>query len=337
MVRVAPRVLTGIKPTGTIHLGNLVGAIRPALRLADQGVEAMYFIADYHALTTVQPPEHTREEMQQLVYEIAAAWLAFGLDPETVSFYRQSDIPELFELSWILQCFTSKGWMNKAHAYKALVAERTGDDVDAGVNMGLYGYPILMAADILAFDVHLVPVGKDQAQHVEIARDIAQRINSAYGSELLRLPEAQLEEHAEVLPGIDGRKMSKSYGNVIPLFAPPKQLEKTIMKIATDSTPPDAPKDPETSTVFQIYRALATTDETRELAERFRRGIGWGDAKKLLAARVEAEVAPARARFEALMADTTQIDELLAAGAAKARIIARRTLDRVRNAIGIAR
>jgi tryptophanyl-tRNA synthetase len=330
------RVLTGIKPTGTIHLGNLVGAIRPALRLAGQGLEAMYFIADYHALTTVQPPAHTSAEMRRLVYEIAAAWVACGLDPEQVVFYRQSDVPELFELSWIFQCFTSKGWMNKAHAYKALVADRTGDDVDAGINMGVYGYPILMAADIVAMDVDLVPVGKDQVQHVEIARDIAQRINSAYGTELLRLPAAKIEEHAAVLPGLDGRKMSKSYDNVIPLFAPPKQLEKTIMKIATDSTPPEAPKDPDASTIFQIYRAIATPDEARALAERFRGGIGWGEAKKLLAQRIEAEVAPARARFDALMADPTQLDALLAAGAAKARVHARRTLDRVRAAIGIA-
>jgi tryptophanyl-tRNA synthetase len=332
------RVLTGIKPTGTIHLGNLVGAIRPALRLADQGLEAMYFIADYHALTTVQPPDHSAADMQQLVYEIAAAWLAFGLDPERVIFYRQSDVPEVFELTWAFTCFTSKGWMNKAHAYKALIADKSPDeDVDAGINMGIYSYPILMAADIIAFDVDLVPVGKDQVQHVEIARDIAQRINSAYGQDLLRLPRAKLEEHAAVLPGLDGRKMSKSYGNVIPLFAPTKQLEKLIMKIATDSTPPEAPKDPETSTIFQIYRAIATPDETAALAERYRTGIGWGDAKKLLAARVEQEVAPARARYEKLMADKGQIDALLAAGAEKARATARRTLDRVRKAIGIAR
>ena len=259
------RVLTGIKPTGTIHLGNLVGAIRPALRLAEQGLDAMYFIADYHALTTVQPPEHTAADMQQLVYEIAAAWLAFGLDPERVVFYRQSDIPELFELTWVFDCFTSKGWMNKAHAYKALIADKSPDeDVDAGINMGVYSYPMLMAADIIAFDVDLVPVGKDQVQHVEIARDIAQRINSAYGNDLLRLPRAKLEEHAAVLPGLDGRKMSKSYGNVIPLFAPAKQLEKLIMKIATDSTPPEAPKDPETSTTSRsIARSRRPTRPAR--------------------------------------------------------------------------
>jgi tryptophanyl-tRNA synthetase len=334
---VTVRVLTGIKPTGTIHLGNLVGAIRPALRLADAGHEAMYFIADYHALTTVQPPAHTAAEMQQLVYEIASAWVACGLDPDKVVFYRQSDVPELFELSWIFQCFTSKGWMNKAHAYKALVADRTGDDVDAGINMGVYGYPILMTADIVAMDIDLVPVGKDQVQHVEIARDIAQRINSAYGQELLRLPAAKVEEHAAVLPGLDGRKMSKSYDNVIPLFASPKQLEKTIMKIATDATPREAPKDPDTSTVFQIYRAIATPEETRAFADQYRAGIGWGDAKKQLAQRVEAEIAPARARYEALMADKSRLDALLAGGAAKARITARRTLDRIRSAIGIAR
>jgi tryptophanyl-tRNA synthetase len=332
------RVLTGIKPTGTIHLGNLVGAIRPALRLAQQGLDAMYFIADYHALTSVQPPERTAADMQQLVYEIAAAWLAFGLDPERVVFYRQSDVPELFELTWVFDCFTPKGWMNKAHAYKALIADKSPDeDVDAGIHMGLYNYPVLMAADIIAFDVDLVPVGKDQVQHVEIARDIAQRMNSAYGQEFLRLPRAKLEEHAAVLPGLDGRKMSKSYGNVIPLFAPAKQLEKLIMKIATDSTPPEAPKDPETSTIFQIYRAIATPDETAALEQRYRTGIGWGDAKKALAARVEQEVGPARARYEALMADKSHIDALLATGARRAREVARATLDRVRKAIGIAR
>jgi tryptophanyl-tRNA synthetase len=314
----------------------LLGAIRPALELANQGLDAMYFIADYHALTTVKDAK----ELRQLTYEVAATWLAAGLDPERTLFYRQSDIPEIFELTWVLECFTSKGWMNKSHAYKAIVADRqaAGDtDVDAEINMGIYSYPILMAADILAFDIDLVPVGKDQQQHVEIARDIGQRINHTYGPEVLRLPKAKIDDNTAVVPGVDGRKMSKSYGNQIPIFAPPKAMRKAVMSIVTDSLPPEAPKDPDTSTIFTIYKAIATPDETRALAERYRAGIGWGDAKKTLLDRIEAEVAPARARYEALMADPTKIDALLAHGAEKARKTARATLDRVRRAVGIAR
>jgi tryptophanyl-tRNA synthetase len=333
---VPQRVLTGIKPTGTPHIGNLLGMFRPALALADQGLEAMYFIADLHALTTV----HDANELRQLTYEVAASWLALGLDPERTLFYRQSDIPEIFELTWILSCFTSKGWMNKAHAYKAIVADREAKgetDVDAGINMGIYSYPILMAADILVFDIDLVPVGKDQVQHVEIARDIAQRINSVYGQDVLRLPKAKIDDNTAVVPGVDGRKMSKSYGNQIPLFASPKQLKKVVNSIVTDSLPPEAPKNPETSTIFAIYKALATPEETAAFAERYGAGIGWGDAKKTLIDRIEAEVGDARTRYDALMADPATIDGLLAQGAAKARKTARATLDRVRSAIGIAR
>jgi tryptophanyl-tRNA synthetase len=334
--RVPPRVLTGIKPTGSPHIGNLLGAIRPALELANQGLDAMYFIADYHAMTTIKDAK----ELRQLTYEVAATWLAMGLDPERTLFYRQSDIPEIFELTWVLECFTSKGWMNKAHAYKAIVAERqeAGEtDVDAEINMGVYSYPILMAADILAFDIDLVPVGKDQVQHVEIARDIAQRINSTYGREVLRLPKAKIDDNTAVVPGIDGRKMSKSYGNQIPLFAPPKQMKKVVNSIVTDSLPPEAPKDPDASTIFAIYKAVASPDETRSLADRYRAGIGWGDAKKALLERIETEVADARTRYDALMADPAKIDVLLAHGATKARETARGVLDRVRSAIGIAR
>ncbi len=321
-------MLTGIKPTGLPHVGNLLGAIRPALQLANEGLEAMYFIADYHALTTI----HDAKLMAKLTHEVAATWLAMGLDPERVVFYRQSDIPEIFELSWVLTCFTSKGWMNKAHAYKAIVA--TNDD-DSGVNMGIYSYPILMAADILAFDIDLVPVGKDQVQHVEIARDIAQRVNHVAGAEVLRLPQAKIDDNTAVVPGIDGKKMSKSYDNTIPLFATPKELKKRISQIVTDSTPPEVPKDPDTSTIFQIYRAAATAEDTKQLAERFRAGIGWGDAKQALFDRLQAELGDARTRYDALMADPKQIDALLAAGAAKARPTARRVLDRVRHAVGI--
>src|SRR5262245_45237269 len=211
---VSQRVLTGIKPTGTPHIGNLLGSIRPALELADQGLESMYFIADYHALTSVQGPEvkNAAAVLRQLTYEVAATWLACGLDPDRTLFYKQSDIPEIFELAWIFNCFTSKGWANKAHHYKDAVAkalERGEKDVDAGINMGEYDYPVLMAADILAFDIDLVPVGQDQQQHIEIARDIGQRINSAYKKEVLRLPKAKVDDNTAVVPGIDGKKMSK--------------------------------------------------------------------------------------------------------------------------------
>ncbi len=333
------RILTGIKPTGTPHIGNFLGAIRPALRLADDpSLEACYFIADYHALTTV----HDRASMDRLVHEVAATWLACGLDPARALFYRQSDIPEIFELAWILSCFTSKGWMNKAHAYKAKVAEAeaAGEaDVDAGVSMGLYEYPVLMAADILAFDTHVVPVGKDQVQHIEIARDIAQRLNHVFGAELLVLPAASIEEDVAVVPGLDGRKMSKSYDNTIPLFAPTKQLKKTIGRMVTDSSPPEEPKNPDTSTVFQLFKLLATADEIEALRTRYLAGIGWGDAKAELHRVMDDRIGPARAKYDELMTPDgrTKVDALLADGARRARAIAVPVLQRVRKAIGIAR
>jgi tryptophanyl-tRNA synthetase len=295
----------------------------------------MYFIADYHALTTIQD----RGELSFLSREVAATWLAMGLDPKRVTFYRQSDVPEIFELMWVFAAFTSKGWMNKAHAYKAAVAanEAAGQaDIDAGINMGLYNYAILMAADIVAFDIDQVPVGKDQVQHIEIARDIVQRFNHAYAADILRVPQAKLEDNAAIVPGTDGRKMSKSYGNTIPLFATPKELKKIVARIVTDSTPPSVPKDPEASTIFQIYRAVASKEETEALAERLRAGIGWGDAKQALAERLEAELAEPRKRYEDLMADPAKIDAILVEGAARARATARVVVDRVRRAVGIA-
>ena len=333
------RILTGIKPTGTPHIGNFLGAIRPALRLADDpALEACYFIADYHALTTV----HDRASMDRLVHEVAATWLACGLDPERTLFYRQSDIPEIFELAWILACFTSKGWMNKAHAYKARVAEAetAGEaDVDVGVSMGLYEYPVLMAADILAFDTHVVPVGKDQVQHIEIARDIAQRLNHVFKAELLVLPAASIEEGVAVVPGLDGRKMSKSYDNTIPLFAPTKALKKVIGKMVTDTSPPEEPKNPDTSTVFQLFKLLATAEEIDALRTRYLAGIGWGDAKAELHRVMDDRIGPARARYDELMTPEgrTKVDALLADGARKARAIAGPVLQRVRKAIGIER
>ena len=326
--------LTGIKPTGTPHIGNWLGAIRPGLELASMpGTSAIYFIADYHALTSVQDPAALR----QMTYDVAATWLALGLEPERTLIYRQSDVPEVFELSWILACMTTKGWMNKAHAYKAAVErnQAAGEtDADVGINIGLYTYPVLMAADILLFDSDVVPVGKDQVQHVEIARDIAQRVNHLYG-DVLKVPDAHVVENVAIVPGLDGRKMSKSYGNVVPLFLPPKQLRKVLNRIVTDSTPPEVPKDPESSHIFQIYRAVATPAETVALAERYRVGIGWGEAKGALFDVLDAALAPARERYAALMADTAQIDRVLADGARRARVIAAQTLSRVRAAIGI--
>jgi tryptophanyl-tRNA synthetase len=338
------RILTGIKPTGTPHIGNYLGAIRPALRLAENhDLEACYFIADYHALTTV----HDRVALDRLVHEVAATWLACGLDPSRMLFYRQSDVPEIFELAWILACFTSKGWMNKAHAYKARIAEASEADgeqeVDAGISMGLYEYPVLMAADILAFDTELVPVGRDQVQHIEIARDIAQRVNHVFtgkaGEQVLVPPTAAVDDNVATVPGLDGRKMSKSYDNTIPLFAPSKQLKKTVGRMTTDSSPPEAPKDPETSTIFQLYRQLAAPEQIEALRARYAVGIGWGDAKAELHRVMDEHLTPARTRYDELMTDAgrTQVDALLADGARRARAIAGPVLRRVRKAIGIAR
>jgi tryptophanyl-tRNA synthetase len=328
-------VLTGIKPTGGPHLGNLLGAIRPALRMAgNDALRAFYFIADYHALTSV----HDRQEMRQLTHEVAASWLACGLDPERVLFYRQSDVPETFELAWILACFTSKGWMNKAHAYKAKTAENelaANSDLDAGIHMGLYAYPVLMAADILLFEADLVPVGEDQKQHIEIARDIALRINHTYGEDLLKLPSAWIDAGTAVVPGRDGRKMSKSYDNTIPLFVPPNKLRKLINAIVTDSSPPGAPKDPASSVVFKIFEQFAPPDATAELRQRYLDGISWGDAKAALFEVLEPQLAGPRERYHALIANPDRIDELLALGGDKARALARPVIERLRAAIGI--
>jgi len=330
------RVLTGIKPTGSPHLGNYVGAIRPALELAARDdLQGLYFIADYHALTTI----HDREALDRLTREVAAVWLAFGLDPARVLLYRQSAVPETFELAWVLACFTSKGWLNRAHAYKAKVAEAAarGVDADALVDMGLFNYPVLMAADILLFDCDQVPVGRDQEQHIEIARDLVERVNHVYGAGVLHRPEALVGEGTAVVPGLDGRKMSKSYGNTLPLFAPPKQLRKLVNQIVTDTSPPDAPKDPEASLIFQIYRMLAPPADTAALRARYAAGIGWGDAKAALADLLERVLAEPRARYEDLMAHPARIDALLADGAARARELAAPVMERVRRAIGIAR
>lgn len=324
--------LTGIKPTGAPHIGNYLGAIKPALELTKTH-EARYFIADYHALTSVKD----KKLMKEQIYGLAATWLASGLDPDKVIFYRQSDIPEVFELSWILSCMTPKGLLNRAHAYKASVDVNieNGNDADAGIDCGLYNYPVLMAADILAFSCHVVPVGQDQKQHLEITRDIAQSFNQTFGK-VLTIPDALIQEEVKTIPGIDGRKMSKSYKNVIPLFVPAKKLKKRINQIVTDSKDVADPKDPETCNLFAIYTHFATHEEIENTRKRYLSGgLGYGEMKAELFERVDAFVSDGRSRYDELMADKSQIDRILSEGAKKARAIAGPLLTEIRKAIGM--
>jgi tryptophanyl-tRNA synthetase len=329
------RVLTGITTTGTPHLGNYVGAIRPAIAASrTPGVDSFLFLADYHALIKCDDP--ARIERSRL--EIAAAWLAAGLDPERVTFYRQSDVPEIPELTWLLTCVTAKGLMNRAHAYKAATDANAaaGEDADAGVTMGLFSYPILMAADILIFNAHRVPVGRDQVQHVEMARDIGARFNHLFGGEYFTLPEVVIEESVATLPGLDGRKMSKSYDNTIPLFeGGAARLKETIARIVTDSRLPGEPKDPASSPLVTLYQAFAGADETAAFADALRGGLGWGEAKQRLFERLEQDIAPMRARYDALIAQPQEIEALLRIGAEKARGLARPFLARLREAVGL--
>jgi tryptophanyl-tRNA synthetase len=325
--------LTGIKPTGDLHIGNYVGAIKPALELAKE-YDARYFIADYHALNTMKNPA----ELNLTIRQVAACWIASGLDPEKVIFYRQSSIPEVFELTAMLMAFTSKGLMNRAHAYKDAVQKNSekGSDPDAGVNMGLFTYPVLMAADIIIFDSDVVPVGADQVQHIEMAQDIAQSVNANYGQQVLKVPQAAVQEDVAVVPGLDGRKMSKSYGNVIPLFAPEKTLHKTVMRIVTNSQSVEEPKDPDACQIFQLYKLFASADEKQALAARYRAGgMGWGEAKEELFRVINRELSPVRLRFDEIMADIPSLDKILAEGAEKARPIAAATVRRFRKAAGI--
>ncbi|MBB1087883.1 tryptophan--tRNA ligase [Lysobacter sp. SG-8] len=328
------RVLTGITTSGTPHLGNYVGAIRPAVAASrGEGVESFYFLADYHALIKVQDPAR----VQRSTLEIAATWLACGLDPAKVWFYRQSDVPEVQELTWFLTCVAGKGLLNRAHAYKAAVDRNreVGEDDDAGVTAGLYMYPVLMAADILIFNADKVPVGRDQIQHIEMARDFGQRFNHLYG-EHFTLPEAAIEENVATLPGLDGRKMSKSYDNTIPLFAPRDQLRKLIFSIITDSSMPGEPKRTEGSALFQLFQAFASETETAAMRKAFADGIGWGDAKQMLFERIDAEVTPMREAYEALMADPARIEATLRDGAERLRATyARPLLGRLRDAVGL--
>ena len=327
-------VLTGITTTGAPHIGNYVGAIRPAVAASrDPQRTSYFFLADYHSLVKGTDPA----AVAQSTLEIAASWLAAGLDPHSVVLYRQSDVPEIPELTWILTCMTAKGLMNRAHAYKAAVAanEAAADaDPDKGITMGLYCYPILMAADILMFNADTVPVGRDQKQHVEMARDIAARFNHHYG-ETFVLPEAQIDDDTAVLPGLDGRKMSKSYRNTIPLFLPEKQLRKSIMKIKTNSQEPGEPKDPEQCTVFAIFRAFAEPEEILEMRQRYADGIGWGDAKQRVFEYLNEHLRDARGEYQRLIGDPGYVESVLVAGGEKARSYSVPFLKKIRSNVGI--
>ena len=327
------RVLTGITTTGTPHLGNYVGAIKPAIAASqNDNTDSFLFLADYHAMIK----SHEPDKIHQSSIEIAATWLALGLDVDKVTFYRQSDVPEIMELSWILTCWTAKGLMNRAHAYKAAVQanETASVDPDNAVTMGLFSYPVLMAADILMFNGKQIPVGRDQIQHVEMARDIAQRFNHHYG-ECFVLPEALVEDNVAVLQGLDGRKMSKSYNNTIPLFDTEKKLKKSINKIKTNLLEPGEPKDPDDSTVFQIWKAFASEAQTADMRQQFHQGIAWGEAKKCLFELINNELAEPRERYLELMADPAKMEGILLAGAEKARAVTAPKIQQVREAIGI--
>jgi tryptophanyl-tRNA synthetase len=328
------RVLTGITTTGTPHLGNYVGAIRPAIQASQsENVQSFYFLADFHALIKCQDPDLVHQSTR----EIAATWLALGLDTDNAIFYRQSDVPEIPELCWVLTCNAAKGLMNRAHAYKASVDANleAGEDTDYAITMGLYSYPILMAADILMFNANKVPVGRDQIQHIEMARDIAARFNHHYGEHFV-LPEAQVDDNVNaVLQGLDGRKMSKSYGNTIPLFLPEKQLKKSINKILTNLLEPGQAKDPDTSPVFQIWQAFATAEQSAQMRQQFAEGIAWGEAKRQLFELINGQLAEARDKYESLLANPAHIEEVLQQGAAKARAYSQPLLEKVREAVGI--
>ncbi|MEG0633253.1 MAG: tryptophan--tRNA ligase [Pseudomonas sp.] len=330
------RILTGITTTGTPHLGNYAGAIRPAILASqDANADSFYFLADYHALIKCDDPQR----IQRSRMEIAATWLAGGLDVNRVTFYRQSDIPEIPELTWLLTCVAAKGLLNRAHAYKASVDKNleNGEDPDAGISMGLYSYPVLMAADILMFNAHKVPVGRDQIQHVEMARDIGQRFNHLFGKgkEFFTMPEAVIEEGVATLPGLDGRKMSKSYDNTIPLFTTAKDMTDAISRIVTDSRAPGEAKDPDNSHLFTLYQAFATPEQEQQLRSELLDGLGWGEAKNRLFQLLDGQLGEARERYHQLMARPSDMEDLLLVGAKKARAVAGPFLQELREAVGL--
>ncbi len=321
-----PRSLSGIKSTGVPHLGNYLGMMRPAIEL-QESYDAYYFIADYHALTTTQDAA----QMRASTYEVAAYFLAFGLDPTRTAFFRQTDVPQVAELTWILSCVTSMGLLERAHAYKA--AKDRGEG--GSVSHGLFAYPVLMAADILLYDSDVVPVGKDQVQHLEMTRDMAQRFNHVFGEGTLRLPQAMVREEVMTITGLDGRKMSKSYDNTIEALLPSKQLKKRLMQIVTDSKGLEEPKDPETCNIFALYRYFSTPEEQAQLAEKYRAGnFGYGHAKLELFEKVDAHMAPFRARYEALKDDHDTLEDILRDGAKKAAVVADEVIERVRSRCG---
>jgi tryptophanyl-tRNA synthetase len=326
--------LTGVKPTGLIHIGNLLGAIRPALAMVNETSDrSLFFIADYHALTFI----NDAQALKKITYEVAAAWLAFGLDPKKTIIYRQSDIPEIFELSWILACMSPKGLMNRAHAYKARVAENLElgrEDLDHGINMGVFTYPILMAADILLFRADTVPVGEDQVQHVEIARDLAQKFNNVFKKEVLKAPQYSLNKAAAILPGLDGRKMSKSYDNTIPAFCDSAQLKKLVGKIKTDSSLPTEPKDPNTSLLFDIYKQFAEPSAIEAMRAKYSKGVGWGEVKGDLHLALDKALIGPREVYNQWLADIPKLEAVLQDGAKRARELARETIKDVHAAIG---
>ena len=344
--------LTGVKPTGMPHLGNYIGAIKPAIEMANSGLyDSYYFIADYHSLINV----HDAKVLKNYIYEVAATWLAMGLDPKTVTLYKQSDVPEILELNWIMNCFTSKGLMNRAHAYKAMVQENEKEerDRDSGVNMGLFSYPVLMACDIMILNADVVPVGADQLQHIEIARDIAHSFNSIYVKDyekmrqkspdskykikgsILTPPEAIVAEGNKLLSGLDGRKMSKSYNNHIPLFSTEKELQKLINRITTDSSGPTEPKNPDDSLIFDFYQTFATADQTADLRSRYLKGIGWGEAKADLLNVLNETLRGPREIYNELMNDTKKIDLILEEGASRVRPPAQKLIQEIKKTIGV--
>lgn len=330
------RVLTGITTTGTPHLGNYAGAIRPAIEASKAtDVESFYFLADYHALIKCDDPAR----IQQSRLEIAATWLAGGLDPQKTTFYRQSDIPEIPELCWLLTCVAAKGLLNRAHAYKASVDQNVaaGEDPDAGVSMGLFSYPVLMAADILMFSANRVPVGRDQIQHVEMARDIGQRFNHLFGQgrEFFVMPEAQIAEEVATLPGLDGRKMSKSYDNTIPLFGSSKELKAAIARIVTDSRLPGEAKDADSSHLFTLYKAFASEEQAAHMHADLGAGLAWGEAKQRLFELLDGQLSESRERYHELLARPQDLEDILQAGAVKARQIATPFLAELREAVGL--
>ena len=323
------RILTGITTTGIPHIGNYIGAIRPAIELAQGSDESFFFLADYHSIIKNQ----NVDEIKNSVENVALAWLSCGLDPSNTNFYRQSDVPEILELSWILNCVTSKGLMNRAHAYKSETSKNTSDP-DKGITMGLFSYPILMAADILMFDSTHVPVGSDQIQHLEMTRDIAARFNHLF-KPLLTLPEPIIQEKQEVVLGTDGKKMSKSYGNVIPLLENEKVLKKSIMKIVTNSLEPGEPKDSKNCTVFDLYKYFATESEINSFQKSYDNGISWGEAKEILFDSINKELQPIRTKYEELSENKDHINDLLSDGAKKTRIIAKEKILQIREAVGL--